>query len=103
MLYLLSQFQQKEAAEKKRGDSLSEQEKQLQERLRFQVGWLEAAGEGGLSLGRVAVVQGRCRRVESSDHPVRVAAGGGRVLFRFEISLWVFLLCSFFHQVSEGE
>ncbi|XP_071614186.1 chromosome-associated kinesin KIF4A isoform X1 [Heliangelus exortis] len=36
VLYLLSQFQQKEAAEKKLEDSLSEQEKQLQERLRFQ-------------------------------------------------------------------
>lgn len=77
MLYLLSQFQQKEAAEKKRGDSLSEQEKQLQERLRFQVGWLEAAGEGDLSLGRVALVQGRCRRVESLDHLVWVAVGDG--------------------------
>lgn len=25
------------------------------------------------------------------------------MLYRFEIGLWVFLLCSFFHQVSEGE
>ncbi|XP_025922097.1 chromosome-associated kinesin KIF4A isoform X5 [Apteryx rowi] len=36
VLYLLSQFQQKEAAEKKLEDSLNEQEKQLQERLKFQ-------------------------------------------------------------------
>uniref|UniRef100_A0A8C5ID88 Kinesin family member 4A n=1 Tax=Junco hyemalis TaxID=40217 RepID=A0A8C5ID88_JUNHY len=36
VLYLLSQFQQKEAAEKRLEDSLNEQEKQLQERLRFQ-------------------------------------------------------------------
>ncbi|XP_056216157.1 chromosome-associated kinesin KIF4A isoform X2 [Falco biarmicus] len=36
VLYLLSQFQQKEAAEKKLEDSRTEQEKQLQERLRFQ-------------------------------------------------------------------
>ncbi|XP_064568907.1 chromosome-associated kinesin KIF4A isoform X2 [Zonotrichia leucophrys gambelii] len=36
VLYLLSQFQQKEAAEKRLEDSLNEQEKQMQERLRFQ-------------------------------------------------------------------
>ncbi|NXH20549.1 KIF4 protein, partial [Bucco capensis] len=36
VLYLLSQFQQKEAAEKRLEDSLNEQEKQLQERLKFQ-------------------------------------------------------------------
>ncbi|XP_065585272.1 chromosome-associated kinesin KIF4A isoform X1 [Cyrtonyx montezumae] len=36
VLYLLSQFQQKEAAEKRLEDSLNEQEKQMQERLNFQ-------------------------------------------------------------------
>ncbi|XP_021262215.1 chromosome-associated kinesin KIF4A isoform X2 [Numida meleagris] len=36
VLYLLSQFQQKEAAEKRLEDSLNEQEKQMQERLKFQ-------------------------------------------------------------------
>ncbi|NXG35144.1 KIF4 protein, partial [Dromaius novaehollandiae] len=41
VLYLLSQFQQKEAAEKKLEDSLNEQEKQLQERLKFQEEELE--------------------------------------------------------------
>uniref|UniRef100_A0A8C0ZD26 Kinesin family member 4A n=1 Tax=Cyanistes caeruleus TaxID=156563 RepID=A0A8C0ZD26_CYACU len=41
VLYLLSQFQQKEAAEKRLEDSLNEQEKQLQERLRFQEEELE--------------------------------------------------------------
>ncbi|XP_074910217.1 chromosome-associated kinesin KIF4A isoform X3 [Buteo buteo] len=45
VLYLLSQFQQKEAAEKKLEDSLSEQEKQLQERLRFQEEELEKMRE----------------------------------------------------------
>lgn len=40
VLYLLSQFQQKEAAEKRLEDSLNEQEKKLQERLQFQVQWL---------------------------------------------------------------
>ncbi|PKU31140.1 hypothetical protein llap_18556 [Limosa lapponica baueri] len=49
VLYLLSQFQQKEAAEKKLEDSLSEQEKQLQERLKFQVECLDVAF-GGCSL-----------------------------------------------------
>ncbi|XP_054025544.1 chromosome-associated kinesin KIF4A [Dryobates pubescens] len=42
VLYLLSQFQQKEAAEKKLEDS---QEKQLQERLRFQEEELQRMGE----------------------------------------------------------
>ncbi|XP_010570686.1 chromosome-associated kinesin KIF4A isoform X4 [Haliaeetus albicilla] len=45
VLYLLSQFQQKEAAEKKLEDSLSEQEKQLQERLKFQEEELEKMRE----------------------------------------------------------
>ncbi|NXT77867.1 KIF4 protein, partial [Zapornia atra] len=45
VLYLLSQFQQKEAAEKKLEDSISEQEKQLQERLRFQEEELEKMRE----------------------------------------------------------
>ncbi|NXI55469.1 KIF4 protein, partial [Chloroceryle aenea] len=45
VLYLLSQFQQKEAAEKKLEDSLSEKEKQLQERLRFQEEELEKMWE----------------------------------------------------------
>ncbi|NWS45258.1 KIF4 protein, partial [Probosciger aterrimus] len=45
VLYLLSQFQQKEAAEKKLEDSLNEQEKQLQERLRFQEQELEKMQE----------------------------------------------------------
>ncbi|NWU65485.1 KIF4 protein, partial [Pterocles burchelli] len=45
VLYLLSQFQQKEAAEKKLEDSLNEQEKQLQERLRFQEEELEKMRE----------------------------------------------------------
>ncbi|NXY76586.1 KIF4 protein, partial [Glareola pratincola] len=43
--YLLSQLQQKEAAEKKLEDSLSEQEKQLQERLKFQEEELEKMRE----------------------------------------------------------
>ncbi|NXC24025.1 KIF4 protein, partial [Campylorhamphus procurvoides] len=45
VLYLLSQLQQKEAAEKKWEDSLNEQEKQLQERLRFQGEELEKIRE----------------------------------------------------------
>ncbi|XP_010114039.1 PREDICTED: chromosome-associated kinesin KIF4A, partial [Chlamydotis macqueenii] len=45
VLYLLSQFQQKEAAEKKLEDSLNEQEKQLQERLKFQEEELEKMRE----------------------------------------------------------
>uniref|UniRef100_A0A8C4V5D0 Kinesin family member 4A n=1 Tax=Falco tinnunculus TaxID=100819 RepID=A0A8C4V5D0_FALTI len=45
VLYLLSQFQQKEAAEKKLEDSRTEQEKQLQERLRFQEEELEKMKE----------------------------------------------------------
>ncbi|KFV42923.1 Chromosome-associated kinesin KIF4, partial [Tyto alba] len=45
VLYLLSQFQQKEAAGKKLEDSLSEQEKQLQERLKFQEEELEKMRE----------------------------------------------------------
>ncbi|XP_074003231.1 chromosome-associated kinesin KIF4A [Numenius arquata] len=45
VLYLLSQFQQKEAAEKKLEDSISEQEKQLQERLKFQEEELEKMRE----------------------------------------------------------
>ncbi|XP_068813105.1 chromosome-associated kinesin KIF4A isoform X2 [Struthio camelus] len=45
VLYLLSQFQQKEAAEKKLEDSLTEQEKQLQERLKFQEEELEKMRE----------------------------------------------------------
>ncbi|NXS74412.1 KIF4 protein, partial [Pandion haliaetus] len=45
VLYLLSQIQQKEAAEKKLEDSLSEQEKHLQERLRFQEEELEKMRE----------------------------------------------------------
>ncbi|NWW44046.1 KIF4 protein, partial [Pedionomus torquatus] len=45
VLYLLSQFQQKEAAEKRLEDSLSEQEKQLQERLKFQEEELEKMRE----------------------------------------------------------
>ncbi|NWU47700.1 KIF4 protein, partial [Dromas ardeola] len=45
VLYLLSQLQQKEAAEKKLEDSLSEQEKQLQERLKFQEEELEKMRE----------------------------------------------------------
>ncbi|XP_061217926.1 chromosome-associated kinesin KIF4A isoform X2 [Neopsephotus bourkii] len=45
VLYLLSQFQQKEAAKKELEDSLNEQEKQLQERLRFQEEELEKMRE----------------------------------------------------------
>ncbi|NWI98112.1 KIF4 protein, partial [Pitta sordida] len=45
VLYLLSQLQQKEAEEKKWEDSLGEQEKQLQERLRFQEEELEKMRE----------------------------------------------------------
>ncbi|NXP19664.1 KIF4 protein, partial [Scytalopus superciliaris] len=45
VLYLLSQLQQKEAAEKKWEASLNEQEKQLQERLRFQEEELEKMKE----------------------------------------------------------
>ncbi|KAM6381176.1 chromosome-associated kinesin KIF4A isoform 1-T1 [Pluvialis apricaria] len=45
VLYLLSQFQQKEAAEKKLEDSLSEHEKQMQERLKFQEEELEKMRE----------------------------------------------------------
>ncbi|XP_030352560.1 chromosome-associated kinesin KIF4A isoform X2 [Strigops habroptila] len=45
VLYLLSQFQQKEAAEKKLEDSLNEREEQLQERLRFQEEELEKMRE----------------------------------------------------------
>ncbi|NXF80256.1 KIF4 protein, partial [Sclerurus mexicanus] len=45
VLYLLSQLQQKEAAEKKWEDSLNEQEKQVQERLRFQGEELEKIRE----------------------------------------------------------
>ncbi|KAM4878385.1 chromosome-associated kinesin KIF4A [Sylvia borin] len=41
VLYLLKQFQQKEAAEKRLEDSLNEQEKQMQERFRFQEAELE--------------------------------------------------------------
>ncbi|XP_014810819.1 PREDICTED: chromosome-associated kinesin KIF4A [Calidris pugnax] len=45
VLYLLSQFQQKEAAKKELEDSQSEQEKQLQERLKFQEKELEKMRE----------------------------------------------------------
>ncbi|KFP69453.1 Chromosome-associated kinesin KIF4 [Acanthisitta chloris] len=45
VLYLLSQFKQKEAEEKRLEDSLNEQEKQLQERLRFQEEELEKMRE----------------------------------------------------------
>ncbi|NXW38068.1 KIF4 protein, partial [Phaetusa simplex] len=45
VLYLLSQLQEKEAAEKKLEDSLGEQEKQLQERLKFQEEELEKMRE----------------------------------------------------------
>uniref|UniRef100_A0A8C9F3J3 Kinesin family member 4A n=1 Tax=Pavo cristatus TaxID=9049 RepID=A0A8C9F3J3_PAVCR len=45
VLYLLSQFQQKEAAEKRLEDSLNEQEKQMQERLKFQEEELEKMRE----------------------------------------------------------
>ncbi|XP_010080627.1 PREDICTED: chromosome-associated kinesin KIF4A, partial [Pterocles gutturalis] len=45
VLYLLSQFQQKEAAEKRLEESLNEQEKQLQERLKFQEEELEKMRE----------------------------------------------------------
>ncbi|NXF99803.1 KIF4 protein, partial [Sakesphorus luctuosus] len=45
VLYLLSQLQQKEAAEKNWEDSLNEHEKQLQERLRFQEEELEKIKE----------------------------------------------------------
>lgn len=37
MLYLVNKFQQKEAAVKRLEDSLSDQEKQMQEKLKFQV------------------------------------------------------------------
>ncbi|XP_041902249.1 chromosome-associated kinesin KIF4 [Corvus kubaryi] len=45
VLYLLSQFQQKEAADKRLEDSLNEREKQLQERLQFQEEELEKMKE----------------------------------------------------------
>ncbi|KAM6116971.1 chromosome-associated kinesin KIF4A [Pterocles gutturalis] len=45
VLYLLSQLQQKEAAEKRLEESLNEQEKQLQERLKFQEEELEKMRE----------------------------------------------------------
>ncbi|NWW87175.1 KIF4 protein, partial [Rhynochetos jubatus] len=45
VLYLLSQLQQKEAAEKKLENSLSEKEKQLEERLKFQEEELEKMRE----------------------------------------------------------
>ncbi|NXC43786.1 KIF4 protein, partial [Penelope pileata] len=45
VLYLLSQLQQKEVAEKRLEDSLNEQEKQLQERLKFQEEELEKMRE----------------------------------------------------------